>query len=311
MLPFMKNIKKTLLITILAFSTLSFKAFGSGHSYLPTIIFDRHGIVFPTPSDADVIKTLGSPSRATLPARKMKFLVWNLHKGTEDTFRYEYLLLAYDRDMVMNQEIFLDENSLDVFSLMPHFFFTTATSFFSGKENIRTGVANNSPIKPVQTMFVRTQLKEPVVHSPKVTLITRYPIANTDKLLTVVNLHAINFVSTDSFRIEMQRIYDAIKNIPSPLVFAGDFNTWNNDRMIILDEYKKKLGLSEAKFSPDNRLKFHGYPLDHFLYTSDIKITRARVDDFYQGSDHKPLQVEIEYLNPSISQEELDQNVQE
>jgi endonuclease/exonuclease/phosphatase (EEP) superfamily protein YafD len=150
-----------------------------------------------------------------------------------------------------------------------------------------------------------------VVHSPKVTLITSYPIANTDKLLTVVNLHAINFVSSKSFRIEMQRIYDAIKNIPSPLVFAGDFNTWNNDRIVILDEFSKKLGLSEAKFSPDNRMRFNGFPLDHFLYTKDIKITNARVDEFYQGSDHKPLQVEIEYLNPSITQDEVDQNSQE
>jgi endonuclease/exonuclease/phosphatase (EEP) superfamily protein YafD len=306
----MKSLTKTLLITIVL-STLSFSAFGSDFEGMDKIVFDRTGIVFPVPSDSEVIKTIGQASRASLPARRMKFLVWNLHKGTEDTFKYEYLLLAMDRDIVMNQEVFLDVNMLDVFKFLPHFYFTTATSFFSGKENIPTGVASNSTVKPVATKFVRTQIKEPVVHSPKVALITSYPIAHSDRLLTVVNLHGINFVSDKSFTAELNRIYEAIKNIPSPLVFAGDFNTWNKDRIKILADYSKKLGLSEAKFVPDNRMTFNGFPLDHFLHTSDIKIVQARVDKFYQGSDHKPLQVEIEYLNPSISQLELDQNIQE
>ncbi len=79
------------------------------------------------------------------------------------------------------------------------------------------------------------------------------------------------------------------------MVFAGDFNTWNKERMEILNEYMTKLNMAEATFSPDFRMTFNGYPLDHFLHTKDLYIKSAKVENFYLGSDHKPLQVEVEY----------------
>jgi endonuclease/exonuclease/phosphatase (EEP) superfamily protein YafD len=286
----MKNLMNSAVLTLSLTLTISATAG----------IREKVAQAFPVPGNSDVLKSLGSPSKSALPSKRLKFLVWNLHKGSEETFKFEYLALTLDRDIIMNQEIFLDENMLDVFKFMPLMYFTTATSFFDGKERIRTGVANISPVKPATVSFVRTGTLEPVIHSPKVTLITSYPISGTDKKLTIVNLHGINFVSNNSFEVELERIYKAIKNLPKPLVFAGDFNTWNNERLSILDRYKKKLGLSEAKFNPDGRLTFNGSPLDHFLYTSDLKIISARVDSFYKGSDHKPLQVEVEY-SPSES----------
>ena len=253
------------------------------------------------PTDGDVIKTLGRASRAQLPAKKFKFLVWNLHKGTEESFKIEYIALGIDRDIIMNQEVFLDPNMTDVFRYFPQMLFTTATSFFSGKEKIRTGVANISKVQPDLTEFLRTETLEPVVNSPKVLLINSYPIRFSNKKLTVVNIHGINFVSNKSFRHELNRIYEKIKDIPSPLVFAGDFNTWNDERIALLSEYAKKLGLLEARFFPDNRMSFNGHPLDHFLHTADLKVTSARVDGFYSGSDHKPLQVEVEFSDRSIT----------
>ena len=287
--------------------TTSYPEAGFAKISTPKIFLDRSNIFYPIPADTDVLKVFGKPSQKTLPARRMKFLVWNVYKGIESAFRHEFLELAQDRDLVINQEIYLDDGMMDTYRSLPHFAFTTATSFFAGKEDIRTGVGTMGPVAPVFTKFIRTERLEPVTNSPKMALITSYPIAYTDKKLTVVNLHAINFVTSRSFKYELNRIYEAIKNIPSPLVFTGDFNTWNAERKLILFEIAQKLKLSAAKFSPDHRITFNGHVLDHFLYTSDIKILSARVDQFYQGSDHKPLQIEIEYLNPSISQLELDQ----
>lgn len=279
----MKNFK-TQILTVTSLLLLALPAFGQ--------IDPR--IVFPVPADNDVVHSLGRASRTSLPQR-MKFLVWNLHKGSNDTFDIEYPALSFDRDVIMNQEIFLDENMTTVWRFMPQFLFTTATSFFDGKEKIRTGVANISTVTPASTTFLRTKTLEPVIHSPKVLLISTFPIKNTDKKLTLVNIHGINFVNNRSFELELSRIYDKIKDIPAPLIFAGDFNTWNDERLAILGQYAKKLGLSEAKFIPDDRLRFNGRPLDHFLFTSDIRIISARVDGIYTGSDHKPLQVELEY----------------
>ncbi|AUN99303.1 endonuclease/exonuclease/phosphatase family protein [Bacteriovorax stolpii] len=280
-------------------------------SLAQSVFVNRPEVAFPVPGDEEVIRTFGKVTKNQLPPRKFKFLVWNLHKGTEDSFKTEYLSLAFDRDIVMNQEVFLDPNMMDVFRYLPNFYFTTATSFFSGKEKVRTGVANISAVKPAYTEFIRTETLEPVVNSPKVALITSYPIRFSTKELTVVNLHGINFVSTKSFRHELNRIYERIKDIPSPLVFSGDFNTWNRDRISILEEYAQKLNLVEARFLPDNRMTFNGYPLDHFLHTKDLKVTRAKVDGDFKGSDHKPLQVEVEYspLKFDFEDEEFTQDL--
>ncbi|MBC7430294.1 MAG: endonuclease/exonuclease/phosphatase family protein [Bacteriovorax sp.] len=280
----MKNFKTQ----ILTFSSILLLALPAHGQSIPDI-------VFPVPTDNDVIHTLGHSSRTQLPSSRIKFLVWNLHKGANDTFDIEYPALAFDRDIIMNQEIFLDSNMTTVWRFLPQFIFTTATSFFDGKEKIRTGVANISTVAPTSSDFLRTQTLEPIIHSPKVLLISSYPIRGTDKKLTVVNIHGINFVSSKSFELELNRIYAKIKDIPSPLVFAGDFNTWNDERLNLLVQFSKKMNLSEAKYLPDHRMTFNGRPLDHFLYSADIKIISARVDGIYTGSDHKPLQVEIEY----------------
>lgn len=252
--------------------------------------------VFPVPTESEVIYTFGNASKNQLPPKKLKFLVWNLHKGTEDAFKAEYLSLSFDRDIVVNQEVLLDSNMKKVFSYFPFFFHTNATSFYSGKEKLRTGVSTISAVNPSFTGYVRTQTLEPVVSSPKVTLITRYPIRFSTKQLTVVNIHGINFVSNKNFRTEIARIYEAIRSYPAPMVFTGDFNTWNEERLDILNEYAKKLGLVSAEFYPDNRMTFNGNPLDHFLHSKDMKVTNAKVEGIYQGSDHKPLEVEVELL---------------
>ena len=280
----MKNLK----LEILALSSFIIMTLPTHAGFLPNI-------VFPIPADNDVIHTLGHASKTQLPASRIKFLVWNLHKGENNTFAEEYMDLAFDRDIIMNQEIFLDKNMTSVWLFLPQFIFTTATSFFDGKEKIRTGVANISTVAPASSDFLRTQTLEPVIHSPKVLLISSYPIRNSDKKLTIVNIHGINFVSNKSFELELKRIYAKIKNIPTPMVFAGDFNTWNDRRVELLAEFSKKMNLSEAKFFPDYRLLFNGHPLDHFLFSSDIKIISAKAEKFYNGSDHKPLQVEVEY----------------
>jgi endonuclease/exonuclease/phosphatase (EEP) superfamily protein YafD len=284
----MKKISLSFIVLTNLFLTLT-PVYGDDQPYDNNLYLDKTDILYPIPESDDVVTTLGKSSKKQLPSWKWSFLVWNLHKGADDTFKPEYLALTLGRDIIMNQEIYLDKNMLDVFQYLPFHMFETGTSFYSGKEKIRTGVANISPVAPVFTQYVRTVNLEPIVATPKLTLITSYPIRFSRKKLTVVNIHGINFVPNEIFHIELERIYRQIKDIPSPLVFAGDFNTWNLERRSILKKYAQKLKLSEAVFLPDNRLTFNGHPLDHFLHTSDIKITKARVDSFYRGSDHKPM----------------------
>lgn len=295
--------KKLSLLLVVLNLALGLKLAHADHSLeqgLPLNEFESNYVI---PADEDVLLSFGIVSKRRLPPKKWSFLVWNLHKGADKPFKPEYLALTLGRDVIMNQEIYLDNNMNDVFRFLPFHHFLTGTSFFFGKEKIRTGVANISPVAPVFSQFVRTINLEPIVSTPKLTLITSYPIHFSKKRLTVVNIHGINFVSTSIFRIELERIYRQIKDIPSPLIFAGDFNTWNLERINILREYSQKLRLTEARFLPDNRMTFNGYPLDHFLHSSDLKIISAKADAKYEGSDHKPLAVEIEFMRSKEDEE--------
>lgn len=225
----------------------------------------------------------------------MNILVWNLHKGEDDTFSTDFFELAFKKDLILGQEMLLSPLMKMVFGSYPHYLFSSATSFYVGKELTRTGVTTASPVSPTAVDFVRTKTLEPIVNSPKVTLVSRYPIRNTSKILTVVNIHGINFVDNSSYRSEINRIYEAIKNYPAPLIFAGDFNSWNEERNLVLADLQKKLKLRAANFFPDHRFRFNKHPLDHFFYTDDLRIIEAKVEDFYQGSDHKPLELTLEY----------------
>lgn len=248
------------------------------------------------PDENEVVVSINGPSKQYLPSKKIKILVWNLFKGSKETFAAEYLALAAENDIILGQEFLLNKKMDAIFKQSPDISYTIATSFYVGKDKTRTGVTNASSVGPVFTKFIKTKKGEPGLGSPKMSLVTTYPIENSDKQLTVVNIHAINFVSNKTFRAEIKQIYEEIKDIPAPLIFAGDFNTWNAERLSILDQYRKKLNLTEAVFSPDNRMKFVGKPLDHFLHSQDIKITSAKVEKSFTGSDHQPLQVELDII---------------
>ena len=262
------------------------------------------------PSDENVIHSFGKASRKRLPPKKWSFLVWNLHKGADKTFAPEYLGLSFGRDVIMNQEVYLNKNMKDVFKFLPFHKFEMATSFFAGNGKTPTGVANISTVEPQFTKFIRTINLEPILSSPKITLITSYPIHFSKRKLTVVNIHGINFVSTSAFRAELERIYQEIKDIPAPMVFSGDFNTWNLERTTILNQYIQKLNMNTVSFLPDNRTTFRGYPLDHFFYTNDIAVTNARSDAYFNGSDHQPLTVEVEYTPSKDEEEDLDTDLE-
>jgi endonuclease/exonuclease/phosphatase (EEP) superfamily protein YafD len=129
------------------------------------------------PGDDSVITTSGLATRLALPSRTFNFLVWNIHKGSDKTFRPEFLLMAYSRHIILTQEMYSAPVVTDTLKLLPHYYSVMATSFISGKEALKTGVATLSPVKPEITKFIRTKNLEPVLRTPKISLVTSYPIA--------------------------------------------------------------------------------------------------------------------------------------
>lgn len=236
-------------------------------------------------------------TNAGLNPKSIKVLTWNLHKGQDDDFLKDMAMLTPNKDILMFQEMLLDKKMTDLFLSYKNLGFETATSFFVPPGLNRTGVATGSIVRPTKVSFLRSHALEPVLNSPKVTIITQYPILGSNKLLTVANIHAVNFVTPSQFKSEVDRLCIELKKINGPLILAGDFNTWLDEKVFYLDQVRKELHLKEASFTPDFRIEFKGHVLDHFYYSKDLRLISGKVEGFYMGSDHKPMEVELEYID--------------
>lgn len=254
-------------------------------------------IQYPIPTEDKILLELSKGKKKGLNPQSIKFLVWNLHKGQDADFKKDFAILTKDKDILLIQEMYLNKMMTDTFLGMKDFGFKTATSFFDPLDpKVRTGVSNASTVEPIEVKYVRTVNLEPVINTPKVSMITRYPIEGTDKILTVANIHSINFVSPEVFRQEVERVFNELKKYPKPIIFAGDFNTWLGEKIFWLDQYRIGMNMKEATFVPDSRMNKNDYYLDHFLYTDDIQVLSSKCKGTYMGSDHKPMELEVEYI---------------
>jgi len=246
----------------------------------------------PRPEDKDVLLPLGNYGETKLLNNKLKVLVWNIKKGENSDFQKDFRTLSSDKDLLILQEKYLTNLVHDTLVERADLGYESASSFFYGKERIRTGVATGSILKPFKTRFLRTNILEPILNSPKISLITQHQLTK-DKTLTVVNVHAINFVKPLEFLFELNRLKALIEHLPRPLILAGDFNTWIGERIFYLDKIRQDLKLKSANFSPDFRKTFNGNKLDHVLYSDDLELISAEASNLFLGSDHAPLELEF------------------
>lgn len=243
---------------------------------------------------ADVIDTLGGcdlegvshtvPMAApALDGAQIRLANWNIQKASQQGWRQDLRLLGEDIDLLLLQEAVLErdlETSIDNNNLHAVFAPGYAT------EAQRTGVMTLSRTPPIGKCLLTHQ--EPWLLTPKATGISTYRISGSVRQLLVINLHAVNF----TFGVEAldQQLSDAsrvIRQHQGPVIFSGDFNTWNESRLQLLTSLVDGLGLSSLDYTDDQRKLVFGLPLDH-IFVRGLKVvssgTRA-----VTSSDHNPI----------------------
>lgn len=129
--------------------------------------------------------------------------------------------------------------------------------------------------------------KEMGLATHKSYMLSKHPLSNGQTLL-IVNVHAINFVSSQYFLQEILLLEDKIRNHQGPLIVAGDFNVWNRKRRLYLRKFSRKLGLKQAYLSDAQNVKSYlNNPLDFILYR-DLLLKEARAIKT-KISDHNPI----------------------
>jgi len=91
---------------------------------------------------------------------------------------------------------------------------------------------------------------------------------------------------------QVRVIADALAGEKRPVILAGDFNTWSEQRHEVLAEVAARLGLVSVLIEPDGRRRTLGRHLDHF-YFRGFRLVRASAPKV-SSSDHNPILVELE-----------------
>lgn len=155
--------------------------------------------------------------------------------------------------------------------------------------------------------MVQSLHREPLLATPKVALIAEYRLAGVEQTLLTINIHGINFVRSHKFDAQLKQIEEAIAHHPGPIIFAGDFNTWRSQRMVLLEASMARLGLGRVDFAVDcdRQLKrfLKSDPLDHVFYRGlELVAEETRVLGTAVSSDHKPMVVTFR-MNPDSEEQ--------
>ena len=94
------------------------------------------------------------------------------------------------------------------------------------------------------------------------------------------------------FETQVKALEPLLNRHIGPLIVAGDFNTWSNNRSRSLNEFMAKHQLLPVTFEPDQRTQFWNLPLDH-VYLRDLDLVEASTIEV-QSSDHNPLLITVE-----------------
>jgi endonuclease/exonuclease/phosphatase (EEP) superfamily protein YafD len=240
-------------------------------------------------SATECLEHLGNSTDQAAPELEstgIRLLSWNVKKGGQERWFEDFYELAAGRDLVLFQEAALQPEagagpeSAGHWSFAPGYR-TTASL---------TGVMTYSGTAPLAQCNLTSW--EPWLNTPKATGVTEYGLTDTEATLIVINIHAINFaLGVKDFRAQLEQIRPVLAQHDGPVILSGDFNTWRQKRLNILDAFVDEFALSAVEFDEDHRTEYFGKTVDH-IYIRGLKVKSAgtrKVD----SSDHNPLLVEF------------------
>jgi len=215
--------------------------------------------------------------------RKLTVTTWNVYKYGKQGVFTDIQKLHQQSDLFLIQEaVHTPAWEKSFTSYMPDMNWVMYKSFCQNSNTAATGVliGARSNLNAVQNLL--SPGTEPILNTHKASGLGYLTIAN--KKILVVNTHALNFNLGSDFENHIDQVVERIKQHIGPVIWGGDFNTWNGVRMTYLMKKTAEAGLFHAKPINDNRF----LQLDHIFYRG-LSQQRTTVLD-YETSDHYPVQ---------------------
>jgi endonuclease/exonuclease/phosphatase (EEP) superfamily protein YafD len=250
----------------------------------------------PLESSQPISSTFGAAARSSL-FQNVRFLNWNIHKGTHARFGSEFARLTRKADVVALQEMSthgLRRSPQEIVAaerghryVMAH-----AIRYRDGVAGCASGASANA----IRSKVLVTSDREPLLDTPKSSVITIYRIAGSGDELLVANTHALNLAGKftfdlEPFRRQLAAVSQEIARHRGPVVWAGDFNTHDREKTEVLLAVTGRLGLSPVHVAESRYLmkSLDGFVLDH-VFTRGLDDVRARALPG-KGSDHTAIEL--------------------
>ena len=220
----------------------------------------------------------------------ISLLNWNIYKSNRENWAKDLHDFIKEQDIVTIQEAHLNDKLQNVFAR--HNYHWTLNAAFHVK-NKPSGVMIASRVTALNTCGLRHI--EPIIRTPKTALISYYPIKNTSQILLVANIHSINFtLGTSAYQRQIDQLFQMAIKHDGPVIIAGDFNTWSQARMSILERHAKSARLSSLDYSNHIRTHVFGNALDHVFYRGLKPLNHHSWK--VNSSDHNPTSVKFKLL---------------
>ena len=264
---------------------------GAGYFFTNLTIFDRTFIQLNTSQKVNYIHfenrlnmqcDKADNSVSKLVSSHFRLVNWNVHKGQDKGWQEDLARVSKQADFVLLQEATQHQN-LSTFSTA---LFVSSFSF----NELLSGVKTFTQTQP--EWYCGGGVAEPIIQIPKVASIMNLPLEKGNSLL-IINVHLINFEwGISAYQAQLEQLFSFVENHQGPIIMAGDFNAWNEERLNLVNNLIKKYGLDSVALSQDERVRFLGYPLD-YIFTRGVKVVSA-TSEVVTSSDHNPLLMEFE-----------------
>ena len=228
--------------------------------------------------------------QAPLSLENLRLLVWNVHKGEEPRLAADFSALSQYTDISLFQEAVSDVKFTDAIAKADGNVGWTLATSWEVIENSYTGVATGSRVKPLRENVLVSTVTEPITNTPKTILVSEFMIEGRAETLLVANVHCINFETTYTYRKQIRQLLERISNHQGPMIIAGDFNTWNMERLKFVKSVLSPLGLERvATFETGDF-----FSLDH-IFIRGLQVKKVHNYNQVSSSDHRPLLVDLKF----------------
>lgn len=261
-------------------------------------LLDRIEILgkFEVPPDQESVFKVGTRARGSLKSR-FKLLNWNIEKAKQgENWANDFSKLAPGFDIIVLQEVEWTDLIKREFTELKPLGWTYFTMWRRTEDKSLSGMPMGSKIAPVTEKFERTEDREPIIKTPKMTTYQTFKVKGlkASETLLVANIHAINFVSKGKFKRHIQLVINHVKAHVGPVIFIGDMNTWSHSKKEALLEMTASVGLQYFDFPRPEVPGMHS-DLDH-VFARGLKIHSVKFLETITTSDHFPIAVDAELL---------------